>query len=505
MKKHYILMNKNKEVAYFRSNGISQFSDFSADFSIIEIKNTLPLGFDNINSWIANRKGSKHNKYIKTIMEEIGCESDESYIQLTHGASINDTFWVRSESESVSWEDVSLYCNEFSEMVSKLAFEGVGLCDMNNFPSTSPELSCEGSFRKCFRKEQTTGQFDSDIFIYKRGGELSERKEPYCEALTSEIAHIISPHNSVLYETSILHGKLASRCNLFTDEKYGFVSYAKIRENKYSTLKDAIEYFTSIGSEQEFRELLVIDALCFNTDRHSGNYGVLFDNDTLTPLSLAPVFDFNLSLLPYIRKEDFDNVGDYLYGLTPKLGEDFTRLGQMGMNDKIRNRVKPLKDFTFSFRGDDFFSPTQVEVLEHIIQRQAKALLSHDKLFTKDVFFSTNAYNNEQAHIRANEAEERLNKFENHLNSLIIPDKIFPSVVLGDDNVQYIFEDIDSGLEFNVDFLNNKFYYSFNNKPVPSNDDILLSNKKFTEFCSSIKRLASDYLRRSVKTNWERI
>lgn len=40
-----------------------------------------------------------------------------------------------------------------------------------------------------------------------------------------------------------------------------------------------------------------------------GNYGVVFDTDTLKVIGMAPVFDENLSLLPYAEEEDFKNIG----------------------------------------------------------------------------------------------------------------------------------------------------------------------------------------------------
>ena len=60
--------------------------------------------------------------------------------------------------------------------------------------------------------------FGSDIFIYKRGNEYGAGLEPYCEMLASEIAAIISPENYVPYQTVLLHDKLTSKCNLFTNE-----------------------------------------------------------------------------------------------------------------------------------------------------------------------------------------------------------------------------------------------------------------------------------------------
>ena len=43
--------------------------------------------------------------------------------------------------------------------------------------------------------------------------------------------------------------------------------------------------------------MLVLDALIVNTDRHKGNYGILFQTDTLQPIKMAPVFDHNQSFI----------------------------------------------------------------------------------------------------------------------------------------------------------------------------------------------------------------
>lgn len=159
--------------------------------------------------------------------------------------------------------------------------------------------------------------------------------EPYCEQMASEIARMISPNNAVNYDLVKLYDRTASRGNLFTDEKYGYASFAKITDVRRSDLQGVFNYFSNLGAEQEFREMLVIDSLCFNQDRHSGNFGVLFDNDTLEIVKMSPVFDLNISLLPCVMEEEFLNIGDELFEYAPKLGHDFTRIGQMGMNDVL--------------------------------------------------------------------------------------------------------------------------------------------------------------------------
>lgn len=419
----YYLMNKDSVAAVFSAKPATQFSA-GTSFVMNETIGNLPLGFRNINSWLDGRKASKHSSHLQELMKSMGCYDSEGFIRVTHAATINDTFWVKSDRERVTWQQISLYRNQFSETVSKLAFEGIGLYDAV-LSSTSPELSCEGSFRKCFKKESGSGEYGSDIFLYKRGHEFGAGREPYCEQMASEIAKIISPQNAVAYELATLHEKLASKCNLFTNEQNGYASFAKIADVREFDFEKIFNFFAEIGSEQQFREMLVIDALCFNQDRHAGNYGVLFNNDTLEIVGMAPVFDLNISLLPYVEKEEFDCIGDKLYTYAPKLGDDFTHIGQIGANDIIRDRLKDICDFSFSFRGDDDFPEERVRKIEEIVRMQAHAILSEARLYTKDVFFSPKAKEAELNKEKALKAEHLMHSFVETIEDVDLGEETF--------------------------------------------------------------------------------
>ena len=370
----YTLMNKNQEVMRFELKQEMLGESYLDDV----VLGVLPVGFKTIQSWLINRKASKHNEHLRRLMVMCNCEKTERFIQVTHAASINDTFWVKSENEDISWSQVSLYHNEFNEMVSKLAFEGIGLYGME-FSSTSPELSTDGSFRKCWRRE------DGEIYLYKRGqsGARNEGLEPYGEVMASELAVKICG-NAVSYDLKRIHGELASRCKLFTDEEYGYVPFSRFHLS--SNPDEMLRFYGELGAEDEFRRMLVLDAITFNIDRHTGNHGVLVENDTQIPVRMAPVFDLNLALLPYVEDEEFAFIGDKLLGYAPKIGDDFTRIGQLALTSNIRSTLVSLKGFEFSFRGDDRYTEKRVRKMEETINRQIDAILKNNVLFTKDVF-----------------------------------------------------------------------------------------------------------------------
>lgn len=238
----YLLMNKDKAVAEFeKREGL-----LSETYTIVAAdEKRLPIGFKSIEDWMNNRKGSKHNEHLRKLMQMCGCEKTEGFIRITHAATINDTFWVKQESESLCWNDVSLYRNKFNEVISKLAFEGIGLYGIQ-VSSTSPEFSTEGSFRKCWQRE------GNDIFLYKRGktGARNVGLEPYCEMLGAEIAGKIC-HDAVAYTTVMLHDELASKCKLFTSEDYGYVPIARFGMNHHSP-DEMLEFYEKIDSGDEF-------------------------------------------------------------------------------------------------------------------------------------------------------------------------------------------------------------------------------------------------------------
>lgn len=372
----YNLMNKNIQVAVFQKSKDQLDNGF---VMISERKEKLPIGFHDINSWLDKRQAAKHREHLRRLMAQCGCLNSEGFIKITHATSLNDTFWVKDADEDVSWEAVSLYQNEFNEVISRISFEGTGLFGID-FSTTTPEFSTEGSFEKCWKRET------DNIFLYKRGstGERNAGLEPYSEFYAGQIGKIIC-EDFVNYSLTTLHKKTASKCKLFTDEQNGFVSLSTLFQRRM-TPREMLEYYSSIDSEDAFRRMVVFDAVTFNTDRHMGNHGVIFDNDSLTVKRMAPVFDNNQSLLPYAEDEDFQQIGIYLESKIPRIGDDFVNIAKAVMTSEIRSDLINLHGFKFSYVESDRFSRQRLLAIEKIINRQIGGILDKNKLYTVNVF-----------------------------------------------------------------------------------------------------------------------
>lgn len=374
----YYLMNKDNKIAEFDKTQDALAEGFCSLKILSE--NGLPAGFEDINTWIEKRQAAKHREHLKRLMAECGCLSGEGFIKFTHAASLNDSFWVKSDSENVCWRDVSLYQNEFDDVISRISFEGTGIYGIE-FSTTTPEFSTEGAFEKCWKRENDI------IYLYKRGsdGARNSGKEPYSEYYASQIADILCPYH-VTYEMIKLHGRVASKCRLFTDEKIGFVPAASIIRKRI-TARELLEFYAGYGNEEEFRRMIVLDAVIFNTDRHMGNHGVIIDNDTLEIKGMAPVFDNNQSLLPYAEEEDFLSIGKYLELKSPRIGEDFIHIAKSIINSSIKSDLINIANgFEFVPYIDEKFNKERLKKLEELIRTQILGILDKRKLYTSAVF-----------------------------------------------------------------------------------------------------------------------
>ena len=347
----YYLMNMDRVVAQL----VVIKKDCSGGNTVFKLGRTinrLPIGFFDVNMWLERRKASWQNKHIRKVMKINRLNDTETFLKITHAVSMDDTFWVKQvgedgTAEGTMWCEVSPYNNSIDESISKISFSDKAVRTSITSPIISPELTMWGTCKKRFIKE------GNDIYLYKRG---SSDIATYCEVLSSEIGAILCKE-SVKYELAKLDGHIASKCRLFTNEKEGFTSYAKIERD--SPEVESLSYFEGLGCCDEYRRMVILDDIIFNTpERNMSSYGVISDNFAAAPIRMAPVFDFDKALLSNISGDDtsvcYRCNGSARYYMTRSIMKD----------------LKNLKGFKFSFRGDDIFEPWRVELLETLINKE---------------------------------------------------------------------------------------------------------------------------------------
>ena len=359
----YVLLNKDTPLLTFACTR-TEFDE--PEFAEREWMSDLrPIGYRNLEGFLERRKAPKHRKHIEALLERYGCADLEGFLQVTHALSLNDTFWVKPADSAAKWADVSLYRNEFNELISEAAFDGT--ISETDLSSTSPEFGTDGHYAKCWVRE------DEEIFLYKSGSALREI-EPLSEYLASQLAAILCP-GAVAYDLAYHHDRLVSKCALFTTEQTGLAKAAAIFRGE-RTMPVLLDYFASVGSEDAFRRMCVLDALIYNPDRHYGNFGVLFDTDTMQPLGMAPVFDNNLSLFPELDEAQLAQPEWYLQKCRPRLGRDFVLNAKGMLTPEIRAELANLRGFRFRQHPKIDAPQSRLDLLGGIVERQIERILS---------------------------------------------------------------------------------------------------------------------------------
>lgn len=321
-----------------------------------------PFGYHSLTDFLERRKAPKHRAHIAQLLREYGCDTLDGYLDVTHALSLNDTLWVRRADSSLRWADVSLYANPFNEIISEAAFDGQ--LSSSGFSSTSPEFSTDGQYAKCWVRE------GGDIWLYKTGGVFG--MEPLSEYLAAQLAARLCPE-AVPYELDFYHGQLISKCRLFTSETLGLAKAAALTQER--SIAGFLRYFEFIGSGDAFRRMCVLDALTLNVDRHTGNFGVLYDNDTMQVLRMAPVFDNNRSLLFDLDDDQLRRPDWCIRHCSPRLGADFIATARGLLTDAIRADLASLQDFRFTQHPRISAPPLRLDALSAIVQGQVKKIL----------------------------------------------------------------------------------------------------------------------------------
>ena len=351
------------------SDGITQYCDEIKSYVDDEL---FPPGFNGIEDWIDKRNYAKHKKHLRKWLKEWNLDNVTGFINITHGLGLNDSLWICPADSSLTWEQVNLYENDFTDVTAQTAF-AKGLHGLV-LSSTSPEFTSEGSFEKCWMREN-----NGKIYLYKKGTSGSDTAgfEPYSEFYASQFAKILCK-NYVDYDLDDFKssGNIVSCCEMFTNENEGFVPIYKYLDSGRSYRVKGIEKFLEpYGFADDFRDMIVLDSVIMNTDRHLGNFGFIVDNDTFKIKSFAPVFDHNMSLLSRAANNNLDENLISVCDIGHKLGADFITAGKAMLTSRTGQLLYDLRDVHIKPHELYNLQDTRINFLDKAIHEQINKIL----------------------------------------------------------------------------------------------------------------------------------
>lgn len=342
--------------------------------SVSDNTSLLPIGMEvsdkGLLSWLKSRVIPKNREFVETILSKMGLSSKDTMgiIKICKGLSLNDCYWVVESGFDGKFEEYNLYRNKFSQTLALIAYTGRGSTAARGFTS-SPEFTTQGMLKKCWRR------IDGKIYLFKGGttGAANTGNEPYSEYYAAQIAECMGVKH-ISYGLGKWKGTLSSICELFTSIDTAYVPVWRFVKN--DSLIEIANTLKGFGAEcyDDFADMLVFDALIFNTDRHTGNFGLLVDSRTNKVKEFAPIFDNGLSLFNFAMDDDLADLAQYSKTRLPALGGSYEDIVKKFISDRQRAKLRKMINFKFKLHPRYNLPKVRLKAIEQFLQQRVREL-----------------------------------------------------------------------------------------------------------------------------------
>lgn len=297
----YTLMHKNKPVAELT---LDESTGFILKIHGVYSEEHLPVGVhvrhgiadrSELNTWWIDRSIPASRSGINKALEILHIQNTRLLLTKCFGLSLSDQYWIRPNGrEDIRWGDVNFFENPFSEDIGD-----VFLGKSNNGKGISlhsPDNTSDGFLKKRWKI------IDGKRCLIK-GGSNPFQQQPFNEVVATIIMEALCiPH--IPYRLLWDDGKPYSVCEDFVTADTELVSAWRVMQtqkkaNDVSVYRHYINCCESLGVPNIVHavdQMLVLDYIIANEDRHQNNFGLLRNAETLEWIGAAPIYDSGSSL-----------------------------------------------------------------------------------------------------------------------------------------------------------------------------------------------------------------
>lgn len=200
------------------------------------------------------------------------------------GVAMTDSFWVKQEEESITFEEVNLRRRSLSDVIFPIALNGQHISVQREL--LEAEIVTQGMFRKAWRREK------DGVYLWK-SDKTSNYSNTMAELLNSDILdHSNIEH--VRYIEDSYDGMLIAKCKCIADDTISLIDAEYVKQYCSHTGKNFSDILAAY--ETKVSNMTISDYLLGNTDRHINNWGFLIDSATNEIMDMAPLYDHNQAL-----------------------------------------------------------------------------------------------------------------------------------------------------------------------------------------------------------------
>lgn len=296
----YVLMHKDIPVAEI---SLDDATGAIQKIGTVHRADHLPVGIAvkrgevdraGLNAWWIDRSIPASRSGVRQALELLDVPNTRLLLTKCLGLSLSDQYWVKPKDSGICWKDVNFFTNTFSEDVGDIligkAPRGEG------FDFHSPDNTSDGFLKKRWKI------VDGRRCLLKTGSPPF-MQQPFNEVAATAVARRLGvPH--VPY-TLLWDGETPySCCADFITQDTELVSAWRVmqtqkKDNSTSVYRHYLNCCAALGIPNiahDIDQMIVLDYLIANEDRHQNNFGLVRSADTMEWLGAAPVFDSGSSL-----------------------------------------------------------------------------------------------------------------------------------------------------------------------------------------------------------------
>jgi hypothetical protein len=308
----YTLKHKNIDVAslLIEEDEITEILSIHSSEHLpigLRYSNTGKPHIGSLDSWWSERSIPNTRQKLDVALSELDVKDPAELLTKNFSLSLSDQYWMCPKDKKTDWHDVNFFENEFSPDIGDALF-GKKSDKIKNF--VSPDATTDGWLKKRW------AIMDGKRVLIK-GGSNPYYQEPYNEVLASEIMKRLGvPH--IEYRLAELDNKPYSLCENFIAPDTELIPAWRIinsekQPNHLSNYQHFLAVSDKIGvsdAQKNIDDMIVVDFIISNTDRHYNNFGMIRNADTLEWIGNAPVYDSGTSMFHNLSAKEI-KLGHY--------------------------------------------------------------------------------------------------------------------------------------------------------------------------------------------------
>lgn len=298
--KKFILKHKNINVIEIWLDYKFEISGCSVPISV----DHMPVGtvkngkvdLIGLNTWWLSRTIPASRENIEELLTVENMCFPQQLLEKSFGLSLTDQYWVMPFNVNLDWHKINFFENAFSEDVGDV-LTGIKPIDLNySLDLLSPDNTSDGILKKKWKIA------NGKRYLLKSGTGMF-KQEIANEILASTICSLLNIKH-VTYEMISNENEKHSICENFISADTELVPGDRIKEciskrndESYYTpyINECIKYGIK-DAELKINQMLVLDYIIANTDRHWNNFGVIRNADTLCYIDITPIYDSGTSM-----------------------------------------------------------------------------------------------------------------------------------------------------------------------------------------------------------------